>query len=154
MTLCQLQFVCGKAWDDLKPLNVEQARYCNDCQKAVFMAKTLPELHLASALGRCVGIADDNNFIGVIGEPEGGGFNWMEPGFFEGLTVRLSTPPSAGRLEQLRLLFPKLFDGGTTEQLLLAGAPTIIAELGPCERELLQREISSDAPEILIANPS
>ena len=118
------------------------------------MAKTLPELHLASALGRCVGIADDNNFIGVIGEPEGGGFNWMEPGFFEGLTVRLSTPPSAGRLEQLRLLFPKLFDGGTTEQLLLAGAPTIIAELGPCERELLQREISSDAPEILIANPS
>lgn len=154
MTLCQLHFVCGKAWDDLKPINVEQARYCNDCQKAVFMVKTLPELNLASALGRCVGIADDNNFIGVIGEPEGGGFNWMEPGFFEGLTVRLSTPPTPGRLQQLRLLFPKLFDGNVVEQLLLAGSYATIAELGPRERELLEREISSDAPEIQIANAS
>ncbi|NWK47568.1 hypothetical protein [Ralstonia pickettii] len=118
------------------------------------MAKTLPEFHLASALGRCVGIADDNDFIGVIGEPEGGGFDWMEPGFFEGLTVQLSVPPSQERLQRLRFLFPKLFDGSATEQLLLAGSSTTIAELGPRERELLAREISSNAPEIQIAKAS
>lgn len=78
----------------------------------------------------------------------------MEPGFFEGLTVRLSTPPTPGRLQQLRLLFPKLFDGNVVEQLLLAGSYATIAELGPRERELLEREISSDAPEIQIANAS
>ena len=94
MTLCQLKFVCGKSWGDLDHIDTEQARYCNDCQKAVFMVKTLPQLNLASALGRCIGIADDNNFIGVIGEPEGGGFNWMEPGYFEGVSVRLSVQPS------------------------------------------------------------
>ncbi|SDE34779.1 hypothetical protein SAMN05192589_115101 [Paracidovorax valerianellae] len=49
------------------------------------MVKTRDALVLASALGRCVGIADDNDFIGDIGEPS---FDWMEPGFFEGLSLR------------------------------------------------------------------
>ena len=151
MKHCELRFVCGKEWDNLALTEVAQARYCTDCRKAVFMVKTKPQLLVASALGRCVGIADDNDFIGVIGDPGSiDGFDWMEAGYFEEVTIKLSETPSSERLEQLRLLFPKLFDYAESEKQLLSGYSVSIGELGTQEREVLLGELKSHGPELKV----
>jgi hypothetical protein len=36
----------------------------------------------------------------------------MEPGYFEGVTARLRAKPALKRLQQLRLMFPRLFAAG------------------------------------------
>ena len=149
MTICELQFRCDKRWEELAPTANASARYCDDCQKAVFMVKTQDAFALAVALGRCVGIADDNDFIGVIGEPS---FEWMEPGFFEGLSLRAIKPISASRLPGLRLLFPQVFDRGPSEAQLLAGHSVVVPELGLGSRELLLGELKTHAPELAAAN--
>lgn len=150
MKPCDLQFVCGKAWEGLAPIALSAARYCGDCRKAVFIVKTKPQLLVASALGRCVGIADDNDFVGVIGDPGSlGGFDWMEPGYFEGVSVTLKGSLSADRLAQLRLTFPKLFDHAKNEELLLNGQPVPIGELGATERQELVSELHMLAPELV-----
>src|SRR6185436_16399472 len=115
MKHCELQFVCGKTWDSLTPTQSQMARYCGDCKKAVFMVKTESQLMISSKLGRCVGIADDNNFIGVIGEPEDG-YDWMEPAYYLNIVIRLNKQPNVARLEQLRLFFPTLFDCAKNEK--------------------------------------
>lgn len=149
MKACDLQFVCGKQWGQLEPTAVTSARYCGDCRKAVFMVKTKHQLHVASALGRCVGIADDNDFIGVIGDPVAlGDFEWMEEGYFEGVTVILAIEPAPDRIALLRMIFPKLFDGGKNEVALLSGASVSIGELGRRDREQLASELGAFAPEL------
>jgi len=151
MKICELQFSCTQRWDDLDATDNASARYCSQCRKAVFMVKTKDALNLASALGRCVGIADDNDFIGVIGEAK---FDWMEPGFFEGVSIKLAKPVDESRLASLRLQFPKLFDDGPTEQKLLHGGSAVINDLGPGSRELLRIELQAQVPEAIVTpNP-
>ena len=146
---CDLQFVCGKRWEGLTPIEAASARYCGECRKAVFQVKTKSQLLVSSALGRCVGIADDNDFIGVIGDPGSlGGFDWMEAGYFEGVAVRLAMQPDPARVDQLRLLFPKLFDGGLNEELLRHGEVVNLGELGAPEREQLLQELREFGPEL------
>lgn len=149
---CDLQFVCGKRWGDLAPIEAASARYCGDCRKAVFQVKTKSQLLTSSALGRCVGIADDNDFSGVIGDPgDLGGFDWMEADYFQGIAVRLAIKPSSSRVDQLRLLFPKLFDDGLNEQLLCSGGVVRIGEFSAPEREQLLLELQTLGPELEVA---
>jgi hypothetical protein len=149
MKACDLQFVCGKQWGQLEPTALANARYCGDCRKAVFMVKTRHQLHVASALGRCVGIADDNDFIGVIGDPVAlGEFDWMEDDYFENAVVNLAMFPTPDRVAQLRMLFPKLFDGDKNEIALLSGATVSIGNLCRKDREQLASEFGEFAPEL------
>lgn len=149
MKPCTLQFVCGKEWEQLDATRIPRARYCGECRRAVFMVKKKHDLLLASAMGRCVGIADDNDFVGVIGDPGSiGGFDWMEDGFFEGVSIGLASPLSDERRAELRLLYPKLFDGGENESKLCSGSTVTIASLGKDVRSALRAELEALAPEL------
>jgi hypothetical protein len=91
MKKCELTFVCGKKWDELQDTERATVKYCEDCSKKVFVVKTRKQFSLAVGLGRCVGIADDNNFIGVIGDTAGS-MDWMESdSFLRGLARAKST---------------------------------------------------------------
>ena len=74
----------------------------------------------------------------------------MEAGYFEEVTIKLSETPSSERLEQLRLLFPKLFDYAESEKQLLSGYSVSIGELGTQEREVLLGELKSHGPELKV----
>ena len=102
---------------------------------------------MATALRRCVAIADDNDFIGAIGEST---FEWMEPGYFHDVLVGTSSPMSAHRADLLRRLFPTILDGGPNERALNSGGLVKIENIGPEELEILLHEIASLAPEFNI----
>jgi hypothetical protein len=149
MKLCKLQFACDKKWEQLLPTKTPSARYCDDCHKAVFMVKTEHEFRLASALKRCVGIADDNDFIGLIGDPAApGGMDWMEYDQSIPVSVALVGSISEARILELRLVYPRLFDDTNCEGGLLSGNSVSIGEIGPKEFNLLQQELLSMAPEL------
>jgi len=115
------------------------------------MVKTISELHIAAALGRCVGIADDNDFIGVIGDPAGpGGLDWMEEGYFEDISIKLSARPTDERLEYLRLTYPRLFDREKNESNLLNGNLVVLENLNIEERQEISRELQTHVPELLV----
>lgn len=106
-------------------------------------------MNVASALSRCIGIADMSGVIGDIGDPGAPGMmDWMEAGYFLHVSASLTKVVSAERVRELRLLFPKLFDASLNEQALLAGVSVRLGELGPEERELLSQEFQTLAPEL------
>lgn len=144
MTPCHLSFVCGKKWTDLAATSEASARYCDDCGKNVFKVKTEAQLSVATALRRCVAIADDNDFIGAIGEST---FEWLEPGYLHDVLVGTSSPVSAQRADLLRKFFPTILDCGPNERLLNSGGLVRIENIGPEAREILMHEIASLAPE-------
>jgi hypothetical protein len=149
MKPCDLQFVCDQNWDDLEPIAASSARYCCNCCKAVFQIRTPTELLVSSTLGRCVGIADDNDFVGVIGEPTGSNqLDWMAAGFAKEVTLKLVRRPTEPRLVILRLLFPRLFDRGANENILLSGGALNLGALGAPERTQLIGELRQLAPEV------
>ena len=115
------------------------------------MVKTRYALGMAGAVGRCVGIADDNDFVGFIGEPEGY-WDCLEQGYYKRVSVKASQPIQESRLKILRLLFPKIFDGGTTETLLLNGGEIDLGELDSPTRLLLQKEFRTHAQELTVTD--
>ncbi|WP_338846309.1 hypothetical protein V8J88_21435 [Massilia sp. W12] len=148
MTHCHLSFVCGKKWDDLAATPEASARYCNDCGKNVFKIKTEAQLSVATALRRCVAIADDNDFISAIGEST---FEWLEPGYLHDVLVGTAHPLSAPRADLLRRFFPMIFDAGPNERTLNDGGLVKIENVGPAAREILLCELASLAPELNVA---
>lgn len=103
MTHCHLSFVCGKKWDDLAATPEVSARFCDECGKNVFNVKTKAQLAAATVLRRCVAIADDNDFIGVIGESA---FDWLEPEYLHDVLIGTAHSISAPRADLLRRFSP------------------------------------------------
>ena len=152
MSPCKLSFRCDKSWETLAPTASVEARFCSDCEKAVFMVKTRYAHGMAGALGRCVGIADDNDFVFFVGEPEGN-WDWLEqPDYYKRVLVKASQPIHESRLKILRLLFPKIFDCGTTERLILNGGEFDLGELDSPTRLLLRKEFHAHAQELTVTD--
>lgn len=62
-----LSFVCNKKWDELEITALSKVRFCNDCQKEVFLVKTASEFLAESTLKHCVAISDRDGFINKVG---------------------------------------------------------------------------------------
>jgi hypothetical protein len=104
---CDLRTMCEKKWEELTETDNDLIRYCGDCEKNVFALRTREELGIASAVGRCVALAKDNNVFGWVGQPEGE-WDWMEEET-ETIRVRFVGPVSAGVTKQFRNSFPRTF---------------------------------------------
>jgi hypothetical protein len=104
---CDLRTRCEKKWEELAKTDDDLVRYCEHCDKNVFALRTREELSVASAVGRCVALANDNNILGWVGEPEGE-WDWMEDET-ESIRVRFVGPVSAGVTKQFRSAFPRAF---------------------------------------------
>ena len=53
---CTFEFKCDKQWDDLETLVATNIKFCQQCQKDVYLCKTQEELDHARSLGRCISI--------------------------------------------------------------------------------------------------
>lgn len=148
MKKCDVVFVCGKQWSALEETSRSDARYCDDCGRDVFMVKTASEAAVASALKRCVGIADDNDFVGLVGEPGPAGLDWMEA-VPRDVEVTLSQTLNDERLLQLRREFPAIFDGSRNERTVLAGERLRLGEFGEDRMVVLLGELAARAPELV-----
>jgi hypothetical protein len=53
---CTFEFKCDKQWDDLETQIASNIKFCNQCQKNVYLCKSQEELDNARSLGRCISI--------------------------------------------------------------------------------------------------
>ena len=51
---CSWGFKCEKTWDDLLAIDRTDHRYCDACEKNVYLCKTTEELSTSVLLNRCV----------------------------------------------------------------------------------------------------
>ncbi len=111
---CDLKYWCHKKWTDLALTATPDVRFCTHCTKSVFALQTRAQLRVATAVGRCVSLMDDNEIVGWIGEPEGSR-DWMEE---ESTSVRMRAdgPLSADRQKHIQSLFPLVFGPGVVLQ--------------------------------------
>ena len=58
---CEMKVVCGKQWTELNATEQDGIRFCVDCKKLVFYAKTAAELKVAAEKGLCVYIDSDTS---------------------------------------------------------------------------------------------
>jgi len=144
-TNCKLSFICAKKWEELGKTEDAEIRYCDSCAKGVFAVRHRDEFELASALGRCVALTQDNQVFGWIGEAEDG-WSWMEPES-ELIRVRVKNPHSMN-WPKLALAFPRAF-------AQVASKPTTAwISLGEFHTQIavkLQKHIQSRFPELEIA---
>ena len=108
-TQCDLIFVCRQTWNQLRRTDEPQVRYCDNCDKGVFSVRTRAQLELASSIGRCVALADDNDIVGWIGESD---FDWMAEQS-ETVAVRPLHPLDEETACRLRMAFPRVFGAET-----------------------------------------
>lgn len=53
---CTFEFKCDKQWDDLETQLASNIKFCQQCQKDVYLCKTQEELDHSRSLGRCISI--------------------------------------------------------------------------------------------------
>ena len=53
---CTFEFKCDQQWDELENRVASNIKFCNQCQKDVYLCKTQEELVHARSLGRCISI--------------------------------------------------------------------------------------------------
>jgi hypothetical protein len=53
---CTFKFKCDRQWSDLHELIELNVKYCEQCQKNVYLCKTQEEINQARLLGRCISI--------------------------------------------------------------------------------------------------
>jgi len=53
---CQFRFKCPKAWGALKLTEIEDQRYCTECEQIVYFCKTNKQLMTAIQEDRCVAV--------------------------------------------------------------------------------------------------
>ncbi len=110
LTKCDLSLTCERKWEELQNTGDPKVRYCGKCTRGVFAVRTRAELTVASAVGRCVALTDDNEIIGWTGEPEGC-WDWMEEES-ETLRIRFDHHFSEELTDRLRLAFPRIDQAG------------------------------------------
>jgi hypothetical protein len=147
MLKCEMSFVCDKKWTDLAATDFDATRFCGDCKQNVFIVKTELQFLIARAFKRCVAIADDNNFIAVIGQTSA--LDWMEQEVKE-ISVSLSRPIDADRRMQLRLLFPAIFDNAENECHLMSGGFVRVGTFDAEKIKFLQHEIDAVLAELCV----
>ena len=53
---CEFEFECPKKWAELEQTNIKSVRYCNQCDRNVFLSVTTDEFSRNALKGRCVAI--------------------------------------------------------------------------------------------------
>lgn len=101
---CDLTFVCRESWDKLADTDNADVRYCPNCDKGVFKVRTRAQLEMASQIGRCAALTNDNEIVGWIGESD---FDWMAEES-ETVAIRTHLPLDASTESRLRIAFPKV----------------------------------------------
>lgn len=56
---CTLEFECPKDWFELESTNKAGVKFCNACQKNVYLCQTEDELHTAEENGQCIAYFTD-----------------------------------------------------------------------------------------------
>lgn len=138
---CDLTFVCRQTWESLRQVAPSHVRYCDRCNKGVFSVRTRVELEIASAIGRCVTLTDDNEIVGWIGESD---FDWMAEES-ETVAVRSHHPLDTDMVSQLRLAFPKLI---VLEKPYLPGTWLVIGSFSPRIAAILEADIRAMFPNL------
>ena len=140
-TKCDLTFMCRQTWETLQETGISRARYCDKCDKSVFPVRTRVELEMASAVGRCVALTDDNEIVGWIGESD---FDWMAEES-ETVAIRSHHPLDSDLASQLRLAFPKSV---TIEKQYQPGTWVIIGQFSPQIAATLEADIRTMFPSL------
>ena len=138
---CDLTFVCRQTWETLGKTETSGARYCKQCDKCVFPVRTRVELEMASAIGRCVALTDDNEIVGWIGESN---VDWMAEES-ETVAIRSDYPLDADMLSQLHLAFPKLIG---LAKPYLPGTWVVIGSFSPHIAAILEADIHAKFPNL------
>jgi predicted RNase H-like nuclease len=77
---CEFAYQCPKTWDSLLETNIESVRYCESCERNVFLSASVDEAYHNAEQGRCVAIPirltpysermlHTQNVVGMIGPP-------------------------------------------------------------------------------------
>ena len=53
---CTFEFKCNKQWDELETPVASNIKFCNQCEKDVYLCKTQEEIDHARSFGRCISI--------------------------------------------------------------------------------------------------
>jgi predicted RNase H-like nuclease len=53
---CSFTYQCPKTWDALLETNVDSIRYCDQCERNVFLSQSVDQAHNHAARGECVAI--------------------------------------------------------------------------------------------------
>lgn len=59
---CKLTFICDKKWEDLKGTSSTDIRYCDSCEREVFLIRNEGELDENRRKSRCVAFSEDYKF--------------------------------------------------------------------------------------------
>ncbi|RSZ57801.1 hypothetical protein HF313_24650 [Massilia atriviolacea] len=138
---CDLTFVCRERWDDLAITDSTDVRYCPNCDNGVFKVRTRAQFELASQLGRCAALTNDNDIVGWIGESD---FDWMAEQS-ETVAIRTHLPLDASTESRLRIAFPKVIE-------IANGFPTgkwvVIGTFSPAVAANLDTDIRAQFPDL------
>ena len=146
---CNLSIICQKKWHELAPTGDAEIRFCTHCAKNVFVLRTHAELDVAAAVGRCVALADGNDIVGWIGEPEGT-WDWIEEPSTPA-KIRCNGPVTAEMVARLQLAFPRVFGAGVNWR---AGEWLVLGLFTPGVARSLLNELQSAFPgvEVLVGD--
>lgn len=148
MDNCGLAFLCHKRWDDLAKTEFDFGRHCGACSKTVFVCRTRAELAVASALGRCVALAKDNEVIGWIGEPDGA-WDWMEDPSEE-LFIRANHSLDPVQFTRLQMLYPAAMAAYGEPSGFPAGTWIPLGAFTPFVAAGILKELARTLPEIQV----
>lgn len=142
-TQCDLTFTCRQVWSRLQKTTIAEARYCDSCDKNVFAVRTRAQLDLATAVGRCVALTDENDVIEWIGQSE---IDWLDEE-----TVRVSLRIEQALAEEaalrLRRAFPRL---ETMNGAFQPGAWLSLGTFLPRIAATIEAEIHTNFPGIAV----
>ena len=140
---CDLTLVCQVSWDKLKATDGTDVRHCPHCDKGVFKVRTRAQLELASQVGRCVALTDNNQIVRWIGKSN---FDRMEEEL-EVVAIRSHHPIDAAMESRLRLAFPKVTEIAGSFPL---GQWIVIGAFTPQVAENLDADILTHFPNLEI----
>lgn len=141
-----LHNACDQHWDALAPSADAAVRHCASCQRNVYAVRTRAESALHLALGRCVAIMDDNDFVGLIGS---GVLDWMDA--HRALTFHWQgPPPTAAQRAFLADWAPHLADPARLDRLL-AGETLRLSIEHPVPLTSLQDTLARRLPQLQVA---
>jgi len=68
---CTFAFKCSAVWNELEVTDEDDVRFCNDCQREVFLCLDDDDLARNIKLNRCITILRtfNNQIVEIMGEP-------------------------------------------------------------------------------------
>jgi len=67
---CPLRYRCPRLWNELEETEVDSVRFCNECERDVFLCLTEESYQKAIEQGLCVALQSEVEEELVLGMPE------------------------------------------------------------------------------------